>query len=69
MYSLCNVNHAISVDGYWIFDSKYEKTHVLKGESLDMISAPSVGEEQVSQFETIFIAVRYILSVVLLKKE
>ena len=23
MYSLVNVNHAISIVGYWIFDSKY----------------------------------------------
>ena len=25
MYSLGNMNHAISVVGYWIFDSNYKK--------------------------------------------
>ena len=29
MDSLGNMNHAISVVGYWIFDSNYEKTLVL----------------------------------------
>ena len=29
IYSLGNVNHAISVLGYWIFDSNYEKSLVL----------------------------------------
>ena len=41
---LVNVNHAIGVVGYWIFDSNYEKLFVLNRESLDMIFAPSVGE-------------------------
>ena len=40
-----NVNHAIGVVGYWIFDSNYEKALVLNRESLDMICALSVGEE------------------------
>ena len=44
MNSLRNVNHAISVVGYWIFDSNYRKSFVLNRESLDMICAPSVGE-------------------------
>ena len=42
---LGNVNHAISVVGYWIFDSNYKKSLVLNRESLDMICAPSVDEE------------------------
>ena len=58
MYSLGNVNHAISIVGYWIFDSNYEKSLLLNRESLDMIFALSVGEEQVSVFETVFNAVR-----------
>ena len=29
MYSLVNVNHSISVVGYWIFDLNYEKELVL----------------------------------------
>ena len=44
MYSLGNVNHAISVVGNWIFDSNYERALVLNKASLDMICAPSVGE-------------------------
>ena len=48
MNILGNVNHAISVVEYWIFDSNYEKALLLNRESLDMICAPSVGEEQVS---------------------
>ena len=34
---LGNMNHAISVVGYWIFDSKYKKSLVLNRLSLDMI--------------------------------
>ena len=57
---LGNVNHDISVVRYQIFDSNYEKALVLNKESLDMIFAPSVGEERVAEFETVFTAVRYI---------
>ena len=38
------VNHAISIVGYWIFDSNYEKALYLTRESLDLICSPSVGE-------------------------
>ena len=68
MDSLGNVNHAISVVGYWIFDSDYEKSLVLNRESLDIIFFPSVGEEEVALFEKLFTAVRYIFSKVQLKK-
>ena len=57
---LGNANHDISVVGYWIFDSNYEKSLVLNRELLDMICAPSVGEEQVAEFEILFNSVRYI---------
>ena len=53
MDSLGNVNHAISVAGIWIFDSNYEIALVLNKESLDMICAPSVGEEQTARFEKV----------------
>ena len=33
MYYLGNVNHAISVVEYWIFESNYEKALVLNRES------------------------------------
>ena len=46
-----------------------KKSLVHNRESLDMMCAPSVGEEQVSEFETLFTAVRYICSDAHLKKE
>ena len=60
MDSLGDVNHAISVVGKWISDSNYEKALVLNRESLEIICAPSVGEEQAAKFESVFTAVRYI---------
>ena len=51
IYSLGNVNHAIEVIGYWIFESNCEKSLVINRESLDMICAPYVGEKQVATFE------------------
>ena len=66
---LRNLNRAISVVGYWIFDSNYNKALVLNRESQDIICAPSVGEEQADKFETVFAAVRYIQSDAQLKKE
>ena len=55
MDSLGNVNHAISVVGTWIFELKHERALVLNMESLDMICAPSVGEEQDAIFEIVFL--------------
>ena len=69
MTSLGNVNHVISVVGYWIFDSNYNRALVLNRESFDMICAPSVGKEQVVVSETVFTAVRYILLDAHLKKD
>ena len=62
MDSLVNVNHDISVVGNWIFDSNYEKSLVLNMVSLDIICAPSVGEEQDAIFKNVFTAVRYIFN-------
>ena len=67
MDSLGNVNHAISVVGSWIFDSNDEKALVLNKASLDMICAPSVGEEQAAKFEKVYYAVRYIFNEAKLK--
>ena len=69
MDSLGNVNNAISVVCYWIFDSDYEISLVLNIESLDMIRAPSVGKEDMDTFETNFCAVKSICSTALLRKE
>ena len=60
MDSISNMNHDISVVGYWIFDSNYGKTLLLNRESLDMVFDPSVGKEQVVTFEIVFNAVIYI---------
>ena len=68
MDSIWNVNHAISVVGNWIFDSKYERALVLNRASLDMIFAPYVGEEQNAISEKVFNAVRYIFNEKKLKK-
>ena len=68
MDSLGDVKHAISVVGNWIFDSNYDKALVLNRASLDMICAPSVGEEQDAIFETVFTAVRYIFNGAQLKE-
>ena len=68
MDSLGIVNHAISVVGNWVFDSKYEKSLVLNRASLDIICAPYVGEEQDAIFETVFTAVRYIFNGAQLKE-
>ena len=67
MDSLGNVNHAISVVGSWIFDWNYERALFLNKESLDMICAPSVGEERAAKFEKVYYAVRYILNEAKLK--
>ena len=66
---LGNLNHDISVFGYWIFESNCERALVLNRESLDMICAPSVGEEKVAEFEKLFTSVRNIFSTANLKKD
>ena len=48
--SLGNMNHAISIVGYWIFYSNYKKALCLTQESLDVICSPSIGEEPVANF-------------------
>ena len=62
MDSLRNVNHAISVVGSWIFYSNYEIALVLSKASLDMVCAPSFGEEQAAKFEKVYYVVRYIFN-------
>ena len=57
--SLGNVNNAISIVGYWIFESNHKQALCLTIKSLDLIFSPSVGEEQVVEFETVSFSVRY----------
>ena len=47
MDSLGTFNRAISVVGYWIFDSKYEKTLLLTKTLLDVLCSTSVDKELV----------------------
>ena len=42
MDSLVNMNHAISILGYWIFDSNNKKTLFKRQESLDIICSTSI---------------------------
>ena len=69
MSSLVNVNHSISVVGYWIFDSNYKNAYVINREPLDIVCAPYVGEEQAAKFETVFAVLRYIHFYALLNKD
>ena len=68
MDSLVNVNHAISIVGHWIFDSNYKKSLFLTQELFNIICSPSIGEEQVATFRSVFYAVRYIWAPVTIKK-
>ena len=43
-------------------NQKYEEVLVLNRESLDIICAPSIGEEQNAIFEQVYYAVRYIFN-------
>ena len=52
------LTHAISVVEYCISESNYKKSLVINRESLDIICAPSVGLEQVAEFDKIFTEVR-----------
>ena len=56
MDSLGNMNQAISVVGSWISDANYKRALVLNRASLDMIFAPSIGEEQYAMFEKVYYA-------------
>ena len=60
MDSLVNMNYASIVVGSCIFYSNHERALVLNRASLDMICAPSVGEEQAFIFEKVYYAVRYV---------
>ena len=62
MDTLGNVNHDISILGYWIFDYNHEKLLHLTRESLDITCSPSIGKEQVVKSETVFNTVRYLHS-------
>ena len=60
MDSFGNINHAVSIVGYWIFDSNYKKALSLTLYSCNLICSPSEVEESVAMFETLFHTVIYI---------
>ena len=55
---LGNVNHYISIVGYWIFDSNYKKSLCLTQEPLDIICSPPIGKKLVATFQSLFYAIR-----------
>ena len=54
MDTVDHINHAVSIVGYWIFDSKYKNSLPLKIDSLNLICSPSEGEELFAWFEKKF---------------
>ena len=59
MESLGNVNRAISIVGYCIFDYNYKKAFCSTQQSLDIICSPSIGEEPGTTYQSVFYAVIY----------
>ena len=60
MDSLVNLNHAVSIAGYWIFDYNCKQALFTTRLPLDIVCSPSVGEEKVVKYETSFSTVRYV---------
>ena len=58
MDSVGNVNHAVSILGNWIFESKYKNALPLTIYSLNLICSTFEGEGTFGVFETVFHAVR-----------
>ena len=66
--SLGNVKSDNIIVVYWVFDYNYEKALFLTQELLDIICSPSIGEELVATFQSVFYAVRYSWAPIHLKK-
>ena len=60
MDSVGNVNHAVSLVGYWIFESNNKKSLPLTLYSLNILCPTSVGEGIFVVFESVFHAFIYI---------
>ena len=55
-----NVNHAVIIIGYWIYDSNYKIELPLIKEYLNIICSPSKEEKGIySEFKYFYYAVRY----------
>ena len=68
MDSLGNFNHAIIILGHCIFDYNYKKSLCLTQLLMDLICDPSIDEELVATFQSVFYAVRYSWAPIHLKK-
>ena len=60
MVPLVNANHVISIVGHWIFDYNYKKLLCLTQVYMDIICSPSIDEELVATFRSVFYDVIYI---------
>ena len=60
METFVNVNHGVSIVGYWIFDSNYKFSLPLTIDPFNRICSPFLGEGLVAWFKTVFYAFRYI---------
>ena len=67
MDTVGNVNHAVSIVGYCVFESKYKKALPLTLDSLNLICSPSVEEGTFVVFESVVCTVRYIKNIGKLK--
>ena len=60
MDTVGNVNHEVSIFGYWIFDSNYKKALTLTTKGLNLIYSTLFGEGMFAMFETVFYEVKYV---------
>ena len=60
MNAVGNIKHAVSIVGYWIFDSNDEFAILLTIYSFNCTYYTSVGKVIIDWFETVLYAVRYI---------
>ena len=57
MNTVENVNHAVLISGFWIYDSDYKKPLPLIKESLDLIYYYYDGDEIYFEFKMVYYAV------------
>ena len=57
---LINMNHAVSVVGYWITDSNFENGLILNKAYLDLMFSCTNDKYAIAEFEEFFHTVRFI---------
>ena len=57
---LINMNHAVSVGGYWITDSNFENGLILNKAYLDLMFSCTNDKYAIAEFEEFFHTVRFI---------